>query len=284
LHQWRRSLVELRAAKRVSSTALLTTEKQDAVKKTILFCLSLLLCGSVLADELADANALFAKKSYPEALAKYTKLANAGNAEAQQHLGEMYWYGEAGEVDEGKAQAWFQKAAAKGNKVAIASLDVMKQRVARRADIDYWISKYDGSDLHSGEYRCKEPRFPALSKINDEIDAIGGKMKAWQDCYNRAIEHLNKVTPLNQLIPADLAKLMNKDEIEKATAHLQQVHDNVSEDFKVSSRLVLADFAAWRDATEAYVNEHNQMVKNAPSEERQRELEARKNNYGGVSK
>jgi hypothetical protein len=261
---------------------LFTTKTRLAVKKTTLFCLSLLLCGSVLADELADANALFAKKAYPEALAKYTKLANGGNVEAQQHLGEMYWYGEAGEVDEAKAQAWFQKAAAKGNKVAIASLDVMKQRTARRADIDYWISKYDGSDLRSGEYRCKEPRFPAMSKLNDEIDAVSAKMKTWQDCYNGAVEHLNKVTPLTKLIPADVAKLMNQNETEQATAHLAQVHDDVAEGLKVSSRLVLADFAAWRDATEAYVNEHNQMVKNGPSEERQRELEARKNNYGGV--
>ncbi|MGZ5202137.1 MAG: sel1 repeat family protein [Telluria sp.] len=252
------------------------------MKKTLLFCLSLLLCGAAIADELADANALFAKKAYPEALARYTKLANAGNVEAQQHLGEMYWYGEAGEADEARAQAWFQKAAAKGNKVAIASLDAIRQRATRRADIDYWTSKYDGSELRSGEYRCKEPRFPAMSKTNDEIDAVSGKMKGWQACYNRAVEHLNKVSPLTQLIPADLAKLMNKQETEQAAAHLKQVQDNLSEDFKVSSRLVLADFAAWRDATEAYVSEHNQIVKNGPSEERQRDIDARKNNYGGA--
>jgi hypothetical protein len=249
------------------------------VKKTTLFCLSLLLCGSVLADELADANALFAKKAYPEALQKYTKLANAGNAEAQQHLGEMYWYGEAGGVDEAKAEAWFKKAAAKGNAVAIASLDVMKQRIARRADIDYWISKYDGSDLSSGEYRCPAPRIPAMSKVNDEIDRIGNNVKTWQDCYNRFVEHLNQVSPLSKLIPADVAKLMTKDETEKATAHLVIVHDNVAEGAKVSSKMVLADFAAWRDATEAYVVQHNAIVKGGPSEERQRELDARKNNY-----
>ena len=34
------------------------------------------------------------------------KLANAGNAQAQQQLGQMYWYGEAGAVDEaGVAEA-----------------------------------------------------------------------------------------------------------------------------------------------------------------------------------
>lgn len=254
------------------------------MKKTALICLSLLLCGSALADELADANALFAKKAYPEALAKYTRLANAGNVEAQQHLGEMYWYGEAGETDEAKAQAWFQKAAAKGNKVAVASLEMIRQRGVRRADIDYWVAKYDGSDLRSGEYRCKEPRFPSMSKENAEIDRISARMKEWQDCYNRAVEHLNQVSPLTKLVPADIVKLMNKQETEASNAHLQLVHDNVAEDLKVSSRLVLADFAAWRDATETWVNEHNRLVKQAPSEERQRDLDARKNNYNGVSK
>lgn len=254
------------------------------MKTTTLFCLSLLLCGSALADELADANALFAKKAYPEALQKYTKLANAGNVEAQQHLGEMYWYGEAGAADEAKAEAWFKKAAAKGNAVAIASLDIMKQRVTRRADIDNWISKYDGSELRAGEYRCPAPRIPPMSKLNDEIDRVSNNMKVWQDCYNRFVTHLNDVSPLSKLIPADVAKLMNTQEMEQARAHLAQVHDNVSEDAKVSAKLVLADFAAWRDATETYVSQHNELVKGAPSEDRQRDIEARKNNYAPTGK
>jgi uncharacterized protein len=236
------------------------------VKKITLFCLSLLLCGSVLADELADANALFAKKAYPEALQKYTKLANAGNVEAQQHLGEMYLYGEAGAVDEAKAEAWFRKAAARGNPVATASLEMMKKRATRRADIDYWTTKYDGSELRSGEYRCPEPRIPA-------------NVKAWQDCYNRFVAHLNQISPLTKQIPADVAKLMNKQETEQAEAHLAVVRENLAEGAKVTARMVLADFAAWRDATEAWVAEHNEIVKNGPSQERQRDIDARKNNY-----
>jgi hypothetical protein len=247
--------------------------------KIKLFCLALLLSGPALADDLAVANALFAKKAYPEALQKYTRLANAGNAEAQQHLGEMYWYGEAGAVDEARAEGWFRKAAAKGNQVAIASLDIMQQRVARRADLDYWISKYDGADLRAGEYRCPAPRIPAISKQNDEIDRVAGSVTAWQDCYNRFVNHMNEVSPLVKRIPPDVAKLMNKEEMERARVHLEQVHANVAEDARVSSKLVLADFGAWRNATEAWVNEHNELLKNAPSAERQRDIDARKNNY-----
>jgi hypothetical protein len=236
----------------------------EALMKTVLFCATLLFSTAVLADELADADALFAKKAYPEALQKYTKLANAGNVMAQQHLGEMYFYGEAGAEDMDKAAQWFRKAAAKGNAVAIATLDLMKQRAARRADLDYWIVKYDGSDLRSGGYRCPAPHFPAMSKVNEDIDRYSAKMKTWQDCHNRFVQYLNASLPLTRRIPEDVAKLMTKDEMDKATAHLDDVGKRVSEDTQVSGKLVVADFTAWRNATEAYVSEHNEMVKNAP--------------------
>jgi len=235
--------------------------------KTLLFCTALLFSSAVLADELADADALFAKKAYPEALQKYTKLANAGNVMAQQHLGEMYFYGEAGVEDMDKAGAWFRKAAAKGNPVAIATLDLMKQRDARRTDLDYWIVKYDGSDLRSGDYRCPAPRFPAMSKINEDIDRYGAKMDAWQECHNRFVRYLNASMPLTKRIPEDVSKLMTASELARATTHLEEVGKQVSEDTQVTGKLVVADFTAWRSATEAYVNEHNQMVKNAPPPE-----------------
>jgi len=231
--------------------------------KTKLFLASLLLCGAAFAGELEDANALFQKKDYAGALKIYTKLANAGNPEAQQALGQMYWYGEAGQVDEARAEALFRKAAAKGNKVAVASLDLMDQRVKRRKEIDYWIGGYDGEDLKSGEFRCVAPRIPAMSKVNADIDRIGAAVTTWQECYNKFVTNLNAAMPLTKRIPADIQKLMNKEEMEKSTAYLTQLQENLSEEAKVSSKLVLADFAAWRSATEAYVAEHNKMVKSA---------------------
>jgi TPR repeat protein len=235
--------------------------------KKILFCLSLLLSGAVHADPIGDANALFAKKSYPEALQMYTKLGNAGNAEAQQHLGEMYLYGEAGEVDLAKAQAWFKKSAAKGNKTAIAALEMMKQRELRKADIDYWMSKYDGAELKTGKYRCAVPRLPAISKQNDEIDAVSKKIDTWKACYNEAVEHLNAANPLTSRIPKDVSDLMTKEEMASATAYLATVYANLIEETRVSSKLFMADFGVWRDATDAYVTENNRIVreaKNAP--------------------
>lgn len=250
--------------------------------KTLLFCVALLAAGAACADELADADALFAKKAYPEALQKYTRLANAGNVTAQQHLGEMYFYGEAGTVDMEKAAGWFRKAAAKGNATAIASLEMMKQRETRRADLDYWMTKYDGSDVRTDEYRCPAPRFPSISRQTEEIDRYSAKMKAWQDCYNRYAEHLNAVTPLTRRIPEDVRKLMTRAEYETASKHLDAVQEMLSEDAKISAKMVVADFTAWRDATDAYVSQHNEIVKNAPTLDREKELEARKNNYNGA--
>lgn len=230
--------------------------------KKLIFCLALALSGAaVAADDIAAANALFAKKSYSQALQMYTKLANAGNAEAQLHMGEMYLYGEAGTVDLAKAESWFKKSAAKGNKTAVAALDMMSKRQERKADIEYWMSKYDGAELRSGKYRCPVPRVPAMSKQNDEITAIGAKVEAWQACYNAFVENINAMNPLTKSIPKDIADLMTKEEMAVATKHLEGVYTRIVEESRVSAKLFLADFTAWRDATDAYVAEHNAIVK-----------------------
>jgi hypothetical protein len=157
---------------------------------------------------------------------------------------------------------------------------MMKQRDQRRADLDYWIAKYDGSDIRTDEYRCPAPRFPAVSRQSDEIDRYSAKMKAWQDCYNRYAEHLNAVTPLTKRIPDDIKKLLTKAELEKAAAHMNVVQ-GLSEDAN-RRKMVVADFTVWRDATDAYIGQHNEIVKSTPTLEREKELEARKNNYGGA--
>jgi hypothetical protein len=181
-----------------------------------------------------------------------------------------------------KAGAWFRKAAAKGNATAIASLDLMKQRDKRRADLDYWIEKYDGSDVRTDEYRCPAPRFPAISRQSDEIDRYSAKMQAWQDCYNRYANHLNDVTPLTKRIPEDIRKLLTKAEMEKASAHMNVVQEGLAEDAKIGAKMVVADFTVWRDATDAYISQHNEIVKSTPTLEREKELDARKNNYNGA--
>lgn len=243
--------------------------------KKIVICLALAFAGLAHADELADANALFQKQAYPQALQLYSRLAGAGNAEAQLHLGEMYWYGEAGAIDLVKADAWFRKAAAQGNKSAAAALAVMQQRQARRADIDYWISAYDGTDLKGGKFRCPAPRFPAVSKINEEITGVTSAMTAWQQCYNGFVQNLNANSSLAKRVPEDVLTLFNEQELTAARAHLTDVVQRIAAEAGINAKLVLADFAAWRSATEQYVSEHNAVIRSTSS---RAEADARRNN------
>jgi hypothetical protein len=57
---------------------------------------------------------------------------------------------------------------------------------------------------------------------------------------------------------------MTREETDKAIVHLKEVGDNLAENTKVAGKLALADYDAWRSATEAYVKEHNEILKNAP--------------------
>jgi hypothetical protein len=78
------------------------------------------------------------------------------------------------------------------------------------------------------------------------------------------VSNLNAASPLSKQIPADIAKLMNLAETERAHAHLDQVQQNIAEEAKVGAKLVLADVAVWRNATEAYIAEHNAIIDKAP--------------------
>ncbi|UUZ47610.1 hypothetical protein LP420_31220 [Massilia sp. B-10] len=72
----KQGVLKLRAGARRVMICVPTFPPDCAMKK-FLFCLSLMLCGAAFAAELDDANALFDKKSYPQAMQLYTKLANA---------------------------------------------------------------------------------------------------------------------------------------------------------------------------------------------------------------
>lgn len=232
-----------------------------ATMKKTLFCLTLLLSGAVHADALSDAHALYAKKSYAQAIGAYTKLANAGNADAQYRLAEIHAGSDAGAADPVKAEAWLRKAAAKGHKEAVAKLERQQQRASKLDDIAYWTSKYDGAEFRSGQYSCPPPRFPSVSKLNDEIDAVSKRMTNWENCFNAAANNLNAAAPLSKKLPAEVAAVMSKEEIEKANAHLMSVQAQLAADAKIASQMALADYAVWREATNKWVNEHNRMVK-----------------------
>lgn len=229
--------------------------------KTTVLCLALMLGIPAMADDLADANKLLENKSYPQALAAFTKLANAGNAEAQFHLGEMYWYGEAGSIDLAQARNWFTKAAASGNKEAVAALDTMAQRETHRKDIDYWVSAYDGKDLTSGAFNCARPAIPSVSHTNEEIKKVDKSYGEWQKCYNGFVQNLSDALPPGKRIPQDIARLMNQVEYDQSVANLDKIYRALSKQESDSAAAVMASYQKWRSDTEKFVTARNAETK-----------------------
>ncbi len=241
--------------------------------KKYLFCLFLLVNGAAFADELGDADRLLDAKSYPQALAAYGKLAQAGNASAQFHLGEMFLYGEAGKVDLAKAEDWFRKAAAGGSAEAGAALDTMRQRAARHGEIEHWTSSYDGSELTSGRFACAAPSIPAMSTDNDEIKRVSAAFASWQDCYNGMVQNVNDALPPGKRIPTELTKLMNQVEYDKAIAHLDTVYASISSAAAQVASAVIGQHAAWQAATKTFVDEANRNTTRLDAERERTRLE-----------
>ncbi len=98
--------------------------------KHILFALVLLfgVTSVVAAGDFQDAEDAFARQDYSTAVAKYTKAADAGNADAQYRLGTMYQKEREGDGvahDDPAAVRWYRKAAEAGHAEAQNNLGWM---------------------------------------------------------------------------------------------------------------------------------------------------------------
>ena len=76
--------------------------------------LAVLLIAPVSAGQLEDAATAYAKQDYPTALKLWRRLAEKGNAEAQNRIGTMYYLGKGVKQDETEAVKWFRRAADRG--------------------------------------------------------------------------------------------------------------------------------------------------------------------------
>lgn len=228
--------------------------------KTIVFGMCLVFSCAAYADDLTDANKFLQNKSYPQALELYKKLAQAGNAEAQFHLGEMYLYGEGVSVDSTQAEQWFQAASKVGSKDADAALVLMAERGRRKADIDYYANSYDGSDVALEKFKCVTPSIPAYSQTKRQIKEVASTVDSWMDCYNRFVNNLNASLPPGKAIPADIEKLMNEQEFEKAKTRMDAAYAKVTSEGRKQAESILAQREAWQVNTEKYVLEENKKI------------------------
>jgi TPR repeat protein len=221
--------------------------------KRLAFTLLMLAAGMASADNLGDAEKALRAKEYDKALPMYTKLANAGNVEAQFRLGEMYWYGDGTAVDMAKSQSWLQKAAASGHGGAKETLLILQKREQRTADIAYWTSGYKGEDLASGKYACPMPAIPAVSKTNAEIKAVSEGIAKWESCYNDFVTGVNQLPPANKRIPADVLQLMSPREAEQAIAHVDDATVSVVTRRQNEALSFTSERDAWHKATNEFV-------------------------------
>ncbi len=229
--------------------------------KRFLGILFFLAAGVAGADELSDANRLMQDKSYDKAFPIYTRLAAAGNPEAQFRLGEMYWYGDGTASDIPTARTWLQKAAAAGHHDAQEDLAALKAREGRGADIAYWTTNYKGEDLTSGKFACPAPAIPLMSRTNADIKAVSASVAAWQACYNGFVANVNAALPPGKRIPDDVAAMMTPHEMAAARAHLDQVYGSVIAQAQTAAGTVISHRDAWQKATEEYVVATNRAAK-----------------------
>jgi hypothetical protein len=226
-----------------------------------LLCIVLLaVCGIARADDLGEANRLLQAKAYDKAFPIYQRLAEAGNPEAQLRLGEMYWFGDATTPDLDKAAMWFERSAKAGNADAAASLASLKRRAMHGDEIVYWTTKYQGEDMVSGQFECKPPELPAVSKTKAEIKATSEKIDAWHACYNGFVANMNDALPPGKRIPAETLDMMTPAEGAQAQRHLDGVYSRLIAQAKTNAAAFNAQEAAWRKGTETYVTTEAQRI------------------------
>ena len=221
--------------------------------KRLVCAMLMLVAGLASADDLGDADKALRAKDYDKALPIYTRLANAGNQEAQFRLGEMYWYGDGTAVDLGKSRNWLQKAATSGHGGAREALATLDKRDQRAADIAYWTKDYRGEDLVSGKYACPMPKIPAVSKTSAEIKAVSDDIAKWEACYNEFAANVNQLPAAAKRIPADVLQLMSPREAEQAIAHVDDMAVNVVSQRQNAALVFAAERDAWTKATNEFV-------------------------------
>ena len=232
--------------------------------KRLLCILLLAVVSSARADDLGEANRLLQAKSYDKAFPIYHRLAEAGNAEAQLRLGEMYWFGDGTAPDLDKAKLWLERSAAAGNADGASSLASLKRRETHGDEIVYWTTRYQGEDMVSGKFDCKRPELPAVSKTKAEITSVNDQIVAWHQCYNGFVANLNDALPPGKRIPPEVLDMMTPSEGAQAQRHLDAVYSGLIKTAQLDAAEFNAREASWRRATETFVTvdaQHRQDAK-----------------------
>ncbi|MFZ6872415.1 tetratricopeptide repeat protein [Undibacterium sp. Di27W] len=215
--------------------------------------LLLLASFAAYADDMSDAARFYANKDYSRAIQLYSKLAQSGNPDAQEMLGEIYWFGDGVEADVNTAGLWFKKAADNGQKKAQQFQAVIQERQVKAAEISYYTTGFDGRDVSLSKFNCVQPSIPAVSKTIEEIKTISASVDAWHACYNRFVSNFNLSLPAGAAIPKSVSVLMNDAEVAQATALMDKKYTAISSDASKIAVDIDQKQRAWKQTTEEFI-------------------------------
>ncbi len=212
--------------------------------------LMLFLVSQVKATTWQEANNLLEQKKFSAAKAAFEMLAKQGSVEAQQSLGEMYWYGDGEKPDAIKAEQYFNLAANAGNARAKGFQKLIATRKEKYDEILLYTKNYRGDDLR---LMCKTPEIPELSKSKREIKSVAEELNTWQACFNKYVENYNAALPPASKIPKPIAELLNDEEADQSQKHLSRVYAEIADHASHVATSVKIKETAWRSATETYL-------------------------------
>lgn len=253
------------------------------MKKLLLASCLTLAFGVVAADELADAAKLLENKDYARAVQLYTKLAESGNIEAQLQLGDIYGFGDGAPENPQQATFWLNKAAASGNKDALATLQALQERSKRKAEILYYTDNYDGADVKLEKFKCVEPEIPQSSVEKKKILAVNNDVTAWFKCYDLFTENMNKSLPPGKAIPSSVIDIMSRSEFARASSAMDKQYAIIGADAQKKAQSIRTKYDAWRDATEIAVVQAKKQLEETERQNRANRIAAGETNDLGRS-
>ena len=228
------------------------------------------------ADELVDAQKAWDAKDFSTAFQLFTKLANQGNGVAQLQLGEMYGFGEGTPENAELAARWLERAVAAGTPDAAASLELVQQRKARKAEITYYTTNFSGANVAYDKFKCVNPVIPKVSTTNEDIASVNAAVNSWSECYGRFVKNMNGAIPVKNTIPVDVLNLMSQAEFQQADVLMSATYEKIASDAKKIADGIMLDNARWKAETEEYVSNSNDQQKAQIARlERLNEMDAR---------
>lgn len=236
------------------------------MKKVVATMVLAACCGAAGAQEISDGVKAWERQDYARAHGIFTRLALAGNTEAQRQLGEMIGFGEGAPEDVAEARGWLERSRAGGNRHASESLALVERRAAGKAEIRRHVSSYDGTGLALLAYQCGTPAIPESSKTKREIEDVHARIGDWYACYGRFTQTL--AAAASNAIPKPVAEIMNTAELAGAQARANSALSRIGADGKREAEQVAAAESKWVAATERKVAALEQMSRMAIEQDR----------------